>query len=160
VNFIILDTTTEPRRPEPVAAVPQPVSSPAVARLNQLRSTAKASATASVYNRRTASRRPLRAVGNIALDSTHWLACTVHDMSATGALLETRDRPIRGRTGDALPDCFFLAIEGVQDRSMVECVVEWRDGDRSGVSFLGPIRVTPKTPAARAATSTKPRPRR
>jgi PilZ domain len=101
---------------------------------------------APMVNRRRAVRRPIGAPGSIALDETHWHRCRVHDMSATGAQIEVTDLPSYGRGGDALPECFYLAVETVQEVSLVECQVQWRQDNRAGVRFLGPIRVTPKKP--------------
>ena len=117
---------------------------------------AKAPAPARPANRRIASRKHVRLTGEIALDATHWLTCTVHDMSATGASLEMRPQEFARHGRDPLPDRFYLVIESLLERSVVECSVQWRKDDRAGVKFMGPIDATvkklPPRPVRKPAT--------
>jgi hypothetical protein len=107
-------------------------------------------------NRRIAQRRRVRLHGQIYLGSSQWLACTVHDMSATGALLELIEEEHRHYARDPLPDRFYLVIETQLERSEVECWVKWRKDCRAGVKFMGPIAATvkklPPLPVRKAST--------
>jgi hypothetical protein len=94
-------------------------------------------------NRRIAARKRVKLLGQIYLGSSQWLSCTVHDMSATGALLEIAEVD-RHYTRDPLPDRFFLVIETLLERSEVECWVKWRKDRLAGVKFMGPIAATVK----------------
>lgn len=88
---------------------------------------------------RRASRKPVRLPANIS-DAHQTFGCTVLDMSATGARLELHPRESRRHGGDIeLPQRFFLVMETLIERSVVECYVMWHRGSRAGVQFIGPI---------------------
>lgn len=98
--------------------------------------------------RRVGNRRPMKVGGNIGLDESHWLGCTVLDMSASGAMLQV---PEPSHPRDAVPDHFYLVIDNLLERCVVSCRVCWRHGDRLGVQFMGPIEATLKKAPARSA---------
>lgn len=132
--------------------LPVLVPQPAPQRLRAVRPAAPSGP----VNRRMGGRKPVKLSGQIYLGPNRWLACTVYDMSATGALLE-HTACDRGRgSSDPMPDRFFLVIESLLERSEVECLVKWRKDDRAGVKFMGPIDVTvrklPTRPVRKAAT--------
>ena len=80
-----------------------------------------------VTEKRGAKRQPLHLAATIALDSDQGLPCSVHDVSETGARIET-SRP------DAVPDRFTLLLtpHGFPRRP---CRVVWRRGRFLGVTF-------------------------
>ena len=79
-------------------------------------------------------------------------------MSAMGAMLEMHPQETRRHGGEMqLPERFFLVVENLLERSVVECYVMWRNGNRAGVQFVGPIDTTAKKlPARKAPAKAKP----
>lgn len=77
--------------------------------------------------KRRAKRQPLYIAATIALGANRTLACALHDISETGARIETR-RP------EAVPDRFTLLLtpHGFPRR---ECRVVWRRQGLLGVTF-------------------------
>lgn len=108
-------------------------------------------------NRRAPRRKVLK--GAVAAFSDRYcsIACTVRDISATGARIRT-DGSVN------IPDTFELIID--LDGLEVDCEVVWRKDSDLGVRFLGaPRRVTPKRQqslemtASERSTSLRRRPR-
>ena len=100
---------------------------------------AASAAAAKPSDNRRAHRKPVKLPANIS-DAQQSFGCTVLDMSATGARLELHPRESRRHGGDIeLPQRFFLVMENLLERSVVECYVMWHRGSRSGVQFVGPI---------------------
>jgi hypothetical protein len=100
---------------------------------------------------RRAHRKPVKLPANIS-DASQSFGCTVLDMSATGARLELHPRESRRHGGDIeLPQRFYLVMETLLERSVVECYVMWHRGARAGVQFIGPIdsqvKKLPRRPA-------------
>jgi hypothetical protein len=82
-------------------------------------------------NRRGAPREPARDLCEILTYGTGYaLPCMAHNISATGALLET------GMSG--LPDRFVLVNHTRRTRTV--CHVRWRCGRMAGVHFARPPR--------------------
>lgn len=79
-------------------------------------------------DKRRAKRRPLCLAATLVAEPSHILACTVHDVSETGARIET-GRP------DAVPDRFTLLLtpNGFPRR---DCRVVWRRDGFLGVTFV------------------------
>ena len=99
---------------------------------------------------RRANRKPVRLSGHVADGAQQSFACTVQDMSAMGAMLEMHPQERRRHGGEMqLPERFFLVVENLLERSVVECYVMWRKGFRAGVQFVGPIDTTAKKLPAR-----------
>lgn len=88
-------------------------------------------------DKRQAKRRPLFITATIAFDANQALACAVHDVSETGARIET-SQP------EAVPDHFTLLLtpRGFPRR---ECRVVWRRDGFVGVTFA-PRRGSNPTP--------------
>lgn len=109
-------------------------------------------------DKRRARRKPVRLTGHVADGSQLSFACTVHDMSAMGAMLELHPQDGRRYGGELhLPERFYLVVENLLERSEVECYVMWRNGNRAGVQFVGPINSTQKKlQARRPMAKTKP----
>lgn len=147
MNFIILEAKPSARTAAkdagPRTETPR---SPDLSRLKRTRPPVEAPSA----GRRLASRKAVKLAADIAVDPSHWLTCTVRDMSATGAMLEVRAEDFPGYGRDLLPDRFHLVIDGHLERSLVECWVRWRKGDQVGVQFLGPIKTDAKPPPVRA----------
>ena len=78
-------------------------------------------------DKRQAKRRPLYISATLVADPDQILACTVHDVSETGARIETS-------RADAVPDRFTLLLTpmGFPRR---ECRVVWRREGFLGVTF-------------------------
>jgi hypothetical protein len=110
-----------------------------------------------VDNRR-ASRKPVKLNGHVAGGAQQALSCTVIDMSAMGAMLEVQSHESRRHGGESqVPPQFYLVVENLLERSVVECQVIWQQGRRAGVQFVGPIDSTAKKlPARRPSPKTKP----
>lgn len=90
-----------------------------------------AGALASWSNRRGAAREPARDLCEIVTQgSAYAMPCLAHNISATGALLET------GLSG--LPDRFILVNHTKKTRTL--CSVRWRCGRMAGVLFVKPPR--------------------
>jgi hypothetical protein len=108
---------------------------------------------------RFALRRRMLKAGKIAYNDRHvTIACTVRDISATGARLR-----VDGSVG--APDTFELLIE--LDGLEANCQVVWRAGANLGVRFLGAPRtvatkraqvINPLAPAQAPTLRRKPRP--
>ncbi len=82
-------------------------------------------------NRRGAAREPARDLCEIVTQgSAYATPCLAHNISATGALLET------GMSG--IPDRFILVNHTRKTRTL--CSVRWRCGRMSGVLFVRPPR--------------------
>ncbi len=85
----------------------------------------------SAANRRGAAREPARDLCEIVTQgSAYALPCLAHNISATGALLET------GLSG--IPDRFILVNHTRKTRTL--CIVRWRCGRMAGVLFIRPPR--------------------
>jgi hypothetical protein len=93
--------------------------------------------------RRWAKRKPTHNSGQILFDGvTTPYACTVRDISSTGAKLEmvkSKYNPDGG--ADFLPNQFSLIMP--LDRTRVECQSMWRRGSFVGVRFLGAVSHAP-----------------
>jgi hypothetical protein len=76
--------------------------------------------------RRQASRRRTLRAGRVQWGNGHWSECVVRNLSELGAQLETQG---------PVPKIFELLI-GNQSCS---CCVVWREGNRVGVKFQGPL---------------------
>ena len=86
---------------------------------------------ASLSNRRGAAREPARDICEIITQgSAYAMPCLAHNISATGALLET------GLSG--IPDRFILVNHTRKTRTL--CSVRWRCGRMAGVLFVRPPR--------------------
>jgi hypothetical protein len=120
-----------------------------VARQECPQPTAPATPTQSKEQRR-AGRKPVRLKGQVADGRQQTYACTVIDMSAMGAMLQVHSYESR-RHGGAIqiPPHFFLVVENLIERSVVECKVVWQIDGRAGVQFIGPIDSTVKKLPAR-----------
>jgi hypothetical protein len=80
-------------------------------------------------------------------------------MSAMGAMLELHPQETRRHGGEIqLPERFFLVMENLLERSVVECYVMWRRASRAGVQFVGPIDSTIKKLPTRKALAGKGKP--
>jgi PilZ domain len=85
----------------------------------------------SFQNRRGAPREPARDLCEILTDGLRYaMSCMAHNISATGALLET------SLTG--VPDRFILVNHAKHTRTV--CQVVWRCGRMVGVRFTRPPR--------------------
>lgn len=151
MNFVMIESS--PAKPEDMLVVSGQAEAPAkhqlpvLARLNRI----KAQAESKPINRRVSNRRPMKLDGAITVDSSNWIDCTVLDMSAGGAQLEIHSEGLRSHGRDPVPERFFLVIDNLLERVVVECYVRWRNGLRAGVLFLGPIDATMKKLPVRAA---------
>ncbi|MEZ5923105.1 MAG: PilZ domain-containing protein [Hyphomicrobiaceae bacterium] len=108
-------------------------------------------------DKRRARRKSVNLAGEVSDGSQQSFSCIVQDMSAMGAMLELHAQSGR-RTGTEiqLPERFFLVIENLLERSVVECYVMWQRGHRAGVQFIGPIDTTAKKlPARRPSNKSK-----
>ncbi len=86
--------------------------------------------------RRALRRRVLKGAIAAFNDRHCSVACTVRDISSTGARLRTE-----GSVN--IPDTFELLIE--LDGTEADCEVVWRKGDEVGVRFIGaPRRAAPR----------------
>lgn len=134
MNFIFV----EPERPARKGqAEPSEGQLPVV--VAQAEKPSRPQAPAKPGDNRRAHRKPVKLPANIS-DAHQNFGCTVLDMSATGARLELHPRESRRHGGDIeLPQRFFLVMETLIERSVVECYVMWHRGSRAGVQFIGPI---------------------
>ena len=84
-------------------------------------------------DRRVALRRRVLKAGIAASNDRHLtVACTVRDVSATGARL-------RAESSVSIPDTFELIIE--VDGLEADCQVVWRKANEVGVKFLAAPRI-------------------
>lgn len=134
MNFVFV----EPERPARKAqAEPTEAQLPVV--IAQAEAPSRPAAPAKPSDNRRAHRKAVKLPANIS-DANQSFSCTVLDMSATGARLELHPRESRRHGGDIeLPQRFFLVMENLIERSVVECYVMWHRGNRAGVQFIGPI---------------------
>jgi hypothetical protein len=65
------------------------------------------------------------------------LACTVRDISETGARLEVDRDPRHREEIASLPECITVYL--CPRETSVECRVTWQDGAHFGVEFLEPL---------------------
>jgi hypothetical protein len=149
MNFILIDAVPAVRAP----AVPAPrisavLRSPRSNARNQDAADAGDQPTA-VEKRRRDQRKPVNLAGHVDTSESRAVACTVRDMSASGAMLEIKG--IQRAYGHSwqIPDRFRLVMETLVDRSIVECCVMWRRGDRLGVRFVSPLDTVVKKLAPR-----------
>lgn len=103
------------------------------------------SANDSAENRRASRRKVLKGAVAAFNDRYCSIACTVRDISATGARIRT-DGSV------SIPDTFELIID--LDGFEVDCEVVWRKDRDLGVRFLGaPHRVAPRRHQSIAVTT-------
>lgn len=96
---------------------------------------------AAVANRRSAHREPQFLLAGYvwAGDPSLALACTVRDLSLTGARMELDYQGFRpGKAPVAIPD--RLTAYFCPQQIEIDCEVVWRDGRHFGVTFLGQAR--------------------
>lgn len=158
MNFVFVEKEPVKRSERPVEAAPNKSQLPVlVGRQEQPRRVRPAAPVKPSDNRR-ANRKPVRLAGQVADGSHQSFACTVHDMSAMGAMLEMHPQETRRNGGELhLPERFYLVVENLLERSVVECYVMWRKGSRAGVQFVGPIDTTAKKlPTRKALAKAKP----
>ncbi|MFO1172287.1 MAG: PilZ domain-containing protein [Hyphomicrobiaceae bacterium] len=148
MNFVFV----EPERPARKAQAESIVAQLPVV-VAQAEAPSRPAAAAKPSDNRRAHRKPVKLPANIS-DASQSFGCTVVDMSATGARLELHRRESRRHGGDIeLPQRFFLVMENLLERSVVECYVMWHRGSRAGVQFIGPIDSRTKKLPQRKATS-------
>jgi hypothetical protein len=80
-------------------------------------------------DRRQAPRRRTLRAGRVQWGNGHWAECVVRNLSELGAQLETRG---------PIPKTFELLIGNQMSYS---CCVVWREGNRVGVKFQGPVQL-------------------
>ena len=109
--------------------------------------------------RRAVRRRVLKS-GIAAYNDRHiTLACTVRDLSATGARVRLESLAV------SLPDTFELLI--AMDAFEADCQVVWRKGSEAGIKFIGAPRtvstkrhqaINPIIPPSAPTLRRKPKP--
>lgn len=136
MNFIFVEQDQPARKTQAEQAKQQ---LPVVVALAEEQAAVRAAAPAKPLDNRRAHRKPVKLPANIS-DAQQSFSCTVLDMSATGARLELHPRETRRHGAEIeLPQRFFLVMENLLERSVVECYVMWHRGSRAGVQFIGPI---------------------
>lgn len=158
MNFVFVEKEPVKRSERRVEAAPDKGQLPVLIGRQEQPRRMRPVAPAKPSDNRRANRKAVRLAGQVADGSHNSFACTVHDMSAMGAMLELHPQETRRNTSEIhLPERFFLVVENLLERSVVECYVMWRKGTRAGVQFVGPIDTTAKKlPARRAAPKSKP----
>ena len=159
MNFVFLDKEPEKRAaPADAAKTPELQLPVVVAQQESTRRHRPAAPARDTENRR-ASRKSVRLAGRVGDGSQQSFSCTVHDMSAMGAMLELHPQESRRHGGEVqLPERFYLVMENLLERSVVECYVMWRRSNRAGVQFVGPIDSTMKKLPARKPQAGKAKP--
>jgi hypothetical protein len=144
--------------PADAAKTAEPKLPVVVAQQEPSRRLRPAAPTKETDNRR-ASRKSVRLAARVGDGSQQSFSCTVHDMSAMGAMLELHPQEIRRHGGEVqLPERFYLVMENLLERSVVECYVVWRLNNRAGIQFVGPIDSQVKRLPARKPQAGKGKP--
>lgn len=154
MNFVFVEKEQTKRPERHIEAAPNKFQLPVLVGRQEQPRRMRPAAPAKPSDNRRANRKPVRLAGQVADSSQHSFACTVHDMSAMGAMLEMHPQETRRHGGEMrLPERFFLVVENLLERSVVECRVMWRNGSRAGVQFVGPIDSTAKKLPTRKANA-------